>query len=119
MNVPQIKKGLILLWADAQGYTDFIEPQLTRNATIKRWNDARAQPDDATIRAAGTDDEARERIAQRDDDTLAEVSATNNEFYLVLFRLYRELSPLTTPAKARNDIKRWVKQARAAQRANE
>ena len=111
MDVPVTKLGLILLWADAQGYTDFVPPHIARKGVIGKWRDARPQPDEATIRAAGTDQQARSRykILQDEEASQREVDRV---VYKVIARLYKELSPDTPNTQIRSNVRRWIRQSR-------
>ena len=112
MNNPTILKGLVLLWADTEGHTDFVLPDIGRGGTIVSWTDSRTQPSDADIRAAGTDQEARDRVKLFEDEYIADKQVDNDINFKVLARMYKELSPLTTNADIRRNIKRWIKQSR-------
>jgi hypothetical protein len=109
---PTVQRGLVLLWADAQGYTDFVQPWIHKGGVIRDWKDSRPQPDDATLRAAGTDDEARARVREADDEEIADRKVSTDVYYKVLALMYAELAPLTNAAARRRNLKKWIRQAR-------
>lgn len=110
-----ITRGLVILWAAANNHDPFQIPWVDhKTGHIGRWLDSNTtQPSDSDLRAAGTDEEAKTAWNNYVDDDVANRKAEQGEFYKVLARLYKELSPLTSNTKIRNDIKKWIAQSKS------
>lgn len=110
----EITRGLVILWAEANGHTNLAQPWVDhKTGKIGAWKDSQInQPTDSTLRAAGTDEEALAAIESFREKKTIDRELGTMTVYRVVEQVYKKLSPLTPDGTIRANMKKWIKQSR-------